>query len=40
VVRPVANKPVLIERKHFANGIFVLPALEQQKYEIVISAPK
>jgi cytochrome c-type biogenesis protein CcmH/NrfG len=40
VVRPFANKPVLVERRHFAAGIFVLPGLDRQKYEIVVSAPK
>jgi cytochrome c-type biogenesis protein CcmH/NrfG len=40
VVRPITNKPVLVERRRFADGIFVLSGLDRQKYEIVVSAPK
>src|SRR5947209_4231906 len=38
VVRPFVDKPILIQRKHFSNGIFQLGKLDRQKYEIVITA--
>jgi tetratricopeptide (TPR) repeat protein len=40
VLRPLVNKPILVERKRFANGIFTIPGLDRQKYELVVSAPK
>src|SRR5215470_4005025 len=40
VVRPFADKPILIQRKHFSKGIFMIERLDRQKYDIVVSAPK
>jgi tetratricopeptide (TPR) repeat protein len=40
VVRPMVNKPVLVERRRFSKGIFTIDRLDRQKYEIAISAPQ
>jgi tetratricopeptide (TPR) repeat protein len=40
VVRPVANKPELVSRKHFNHGEFTLDGLEPGKYQIDIVAPQ
>ena len=38
-IRPVADKPELIRRKHFKNGEFTLQGLDHPRYKIVITAP-
>lgn len=38
-IRPVADKPELIRRKHFKNGEFTLQGLDHDRYKIVITAP-
>jgi tetratricopeptide (TPR) repeat protein len=39
VVRPVSDKPQLVERKHFKNGEFTIDGLQPGKYQIQISSP-
>jgi tetratricopeptide (TPR) repeat protein len=39
-IRPVADRPELIRRKHFKQGEFTLQALTRDKYKIVITAPQ
>ncbi|HEY2385260.1 MAG TPA: tetratricopeptide repeat protein [Terriglobia bacterium] len=39
VVRPVADKPELVERKHFKNGEFTIEGLTGDKYELQINSP-
>jgi tetratricopeptide (TPR) repeat protein len=39
VVRHVADKPELVQRKHFKNGEFTIDGLTGDKYQLVISSP-
>lgn len=39
VVRPIADKPELAERKHFKNGEFTIEGLTGDKYQLQINSP-
>src|SRR5262245_42602643 len=38
-VKQVADKPQLVQRKHFKDGKFTVDHLNPNKYELLISAP-
>jgi tetratricopeptide (TPR) repeat protein len=39
IVRPVLDKPELVQRKRFRNGTFRLDNLGRRKYQIIVTAP-
>ena len=39
LVKPVTNKPELVDRRHFKRGEFVIDGLETGKYQIDVVAP-
>jgi tetratricopeptide (TPR) repeat protein len=40
VAKPLTEKPELVQRRRFKNGMFALDGLGRQKYQVIVTAPQ